>query len=125
MKARFKAITAALALMAVAAQAGEHGPASDKGPWLVAAQGVAVPATVAISTAQREPRRLRGASVDARSVEPVIRLAQAEDSSPYPPPGHRASPAEDPARDREPEKWAMLLAGVLGAAAIARRRLSS
>jgi MYXO-CTERM domain-containing protein len=127
MKEPFKAITAALALVAVAAQAGEHGPANDNGRWLVAAHGVAMPPTVAIPIAQREPHPLRGAGVDVKSAEPVIRLARADDSSltRYPPASRRASPAEDSTRDPDSGKWAMLLAGFLGAAAIARRRLSS
>jgi MYXO-CTERM domain-containing protein len=128
MRARFKAITGALALVAVAAHAGEQGRGNDNGPWLVATHGAAVaPPAVAIPIAQREPQPLRGASVDVRSVEPVLRLARAEDSLPtrYPAAGRRASPAEDSPRDPDSEKWAMLLAGVLGAAAIARRRLSS
>jgi MYXO-CTERM domain-containing protein len=99
MKARFKAITATLALVAlvaVAAQAGEQAP-----------------------------RPLRVASVDGRSVEP-IRLARAEDSSltRYPS-ASGGSPVESPAHDPASGEWAMLLAGFLGAAAIARRRMSS
>jgi hypothetical protein len=128
MKARFKAITAALALVAlvaVAAQAGEQGPGNDNGPWLVATYGVAVPSAVAIPIARRAASPLRGASVDGRSVEPM-RLARAEDSSlgRYPS-ASGASPDEGPARDPASREWTTLLAGLLGAAAIARRRMSS
>jgi MYXO-CTERM domain-containing protein len=128
MKARFKAITGVLALAAVAAYGGEQGRANDNGPWLVATHSAAVaPPAVAIPIAQREPHPLRGAIAEVRSVEPVLRLARAEDSSPtrYPASSRRASRAEDSPPDPDPGKWAMLLAGFLGAAAIARRRMSS
>ena len=100
MKARITAITASLALVAVAALAGEH-PADSS--------------------------QLRGASAKLELLEPPIRLAAAEDSSAtrYPSSGRRAAPAESPARDPESGEWGMLLAGFLGAAAIARRRMSS
>jgi hypothetical protein len=81
MKARFKVITAALALMAVAPNG-------------------------AIATAPREPPALRHASVDIRFVKPVAL-------------------AEDLAGDAGSREWEMLVAGLLGAVAIARRRLSS
>jgi hypothetical protein len=98
MRSRVKAITAALALMAGVVQAGEHG----------------------------EPRPLRYASVEVGFVEPGSRLARADDSlmTRYPSASRDTSPAEDPARDAAAGSWEMLLAGFLGAAAIARRRLS-
>lgn len=111
MKARFKAITASLAFVAVAAQAGELGPGNVNGLLPAATHGVVVPPADAIPVALREAHPLRGASVDVRFVQPVIRLARAEDSH--------------PARDPGLGKWPMLFAGFLGAAAIARRRMSS
>jgi len=102
MKARFKAITAALALMAVAPDG-------------------------AIAIAHHEAPPLRQASVDVRFVKPVTLLARADDSlmTRYPSAGRDTSPAEDRAVDAGSREWEMLLAGFLGAVAIARRRLSS
>src|ERR1700674_1354604 len=97
MNAPFKAIAASLALMAIATQAGDQ--------------------------VRGEPHRLRHASVDVRFVEPVI-LARAEDASlaRSPSASRGDSATESPASD--PADWTMLLAGLLGAGAIARRRLS-
>ena len=110
MKARFTAISAALALIAVAA-----------------ALGVAVAPIDANAIARREPRLLRDASVDVRFVKPVALLARADDSlmTRYPSATRDTSPAEDRSDDAASREWEMLLAGILGAVAIARRRLSS
>jgi hypothetical protein len=107
MNARIKAITAALVLVGAAAQAGEQGPGNHDGPGPVAMHAVAMPPADVFPVAQRESRPLRGASVDARVVDPVI----------------NASAADNPARDPASGIWAMLVAGFLGAGAIARRRL--
>ena len=102
MKARITAITASLALVAVAALAGEH---------------------------RADSRPLRGAGTQLELREPPTRLAEAGAPSPvpvrYPSADARAAPTESPARDPESGEWGMLLAGFLGAAAIARRRMSS
>ena len=102
MKARITAITASLALAAVAALAGERRADS---------------AALHVASAKIELR------------EPPARLAEAGASSRvpvlYPSAGALAAPPEGPARDPESGEWAMLLAGFLGAAAIARRRMSS
>ena len=102
MKARFKAITAALALMAVAPNG-------------------------AIAIAPREPPALRHASVDVTFVKPVTLLARADDSllTRYPSASRNTSPGDNREGDAASREWEMLLAGFLGAVAIARRRLSS
>src|SRR5258706_1866490 len=104
MKARFKATTAAIALMAVAATV-----------------AVAVAPIDAIAIARHEPPPSRHASVDVRFVRPVALLARADDSLP----GRDASSAEDRAGDTGSREWEMLLADYLSAVAIARRPLSS
>ncbi|SRR5258708_7693342 len=110
MKARFKAIAAVLAVTGVAG-----------------AVGVAVAPSDANAIARHEPPPLRHASVDVRFVKPVTLLARADDSrlTRYPSAGRDTSPDEDRAGDAGSREWEMLLAGFLGAVAIARRRLSS